>query len=828
LQYVSLPAGTYRLTVELTPESTACYALLNGGAVHGNGADSPLVIEQTLDADMERCLVQLGTNGVGEVGLVRVELDCVKLAASPVPMENSGAMESILLPTDASDAERFAAWETARLAKAITGHAPEITATDNGKPAFRIGRAASMPLPSDLTEDGFFIARDPKGSLNLAGVNDRGTLYAVYHYFTLQGCSWLTPGPEGETLPKRTSLSLPTAPIRRSPPYTVRGTMFSPQIFQMDGGWRFPNYEQLLDWCLRNGLNSLWLAANRTIDFRPWRGGSPMKTLNHSWHLFITDDHPEWWPLVDGKRVKMSPLKLPNQPCTSNPELRAYAVRLIADFFKENPDYDSFALCAEDEPCYWCECENCRKQDRDHGQGPWRRYGDATPLDAGQTTKPLPMSDRTMDFVNYVAREIAKLCPGKKIETYCYGSNREGPVLQKVEDNVIIKYCYYLLAPPNLFPETVTRHLGSWKEAGMRQLAIYDYDNYLYPDSVWSGLRYSFLSLIELHRQYGANQYLPESWQSVWSNPLLYRLRADALWGAKAWSCEKLLAQHCHQYYGAAAESMNAYFLYLDGAFYKGREEMSSRNIKDTNIIYCPELTLDDLDAARAFLNEAQAAVADEPRLKKRVDWVIFAHDQTVQAVILNQKTMDKHCQIAGSKAHEESCRLAETYHFDFSQGCLNRLKSFYLPPLVEKEIVELPLTWRFRPDPEKVGDQQQWFAAPHPDWKSIQVTAPWTEQGYGDFHGEAWYELEFDYTAPETTRLAIYCGAIDGFAWFYLDGKAIGSQLEPPDKMWDQPFAIPLQALANGHHVLHVKVAKDMWAAGIWKPVKLVVLPEP
>ena len=206
-----------------------------------------------------------------------------------------------------------------------------------------------------------------------------------------------------------------------------------------------------------------------------------------------------------------------------------------------------------------------------------------------------------------------------------------------------------------------------FEPAYFKQLAglilYYDYDNYLPSDSLWTGLRYSFQSLLELNRKYGAVHYMPESWQSVWSNPMLYRLRADALWGATE-SFEDLLAFHCRQYYGKAASQMTDYLLTLDAAFRRGRAEMNSRPIQNKDIVYCPELTLDDLEAVRPLLDEARKLVEGDPRMEKRIDWVIFAHDQTIQAVITNRQKIDHLCQIVGPKAYQESRELAEKYNF--------------------------------------------------------------------------------------------------------------------------------------------------------------------
>jgi len=72
---------------------------------------------------------------------------------------------------------------------------------------------------------------------------------------------------------------------------------------------------------------------------------------------------------------------------------------------------------------------------------------------------------------------------------------------------------------------------------------------------------------------------------------------------------------------------------------------------------------------------------------------------------------------------------------------------------------------------------------------------------------------------------LNLLFGAIDGKSEIYLDGVKIGESQGDPGVMWDKSFQI---ALPSGMdrlkpHRLVVKVTKDSFAAGIWKPVKIV-----
>jgi hypothetical protein len=140
-----------------------------------------------------------------------------------------------------------------------------------------------------------------------------------------------------------------------------------------------------------------------------------------------------------------------------------------------------------------------------------------------------------------------------------------------------------------------------------------------------------------------------------------------------------------------------------------------------------------------------------------------------------------------------------------------------------------LPPTWRFRTDPKNEGENARWFdAEPDAGWKDIQIDRDWTSQGH-DYHGTAWYSVEF--TGPKLSagaRTVLRFGAVDGVCRVWLDGKSVGSQLEPPSIMWDKPFFLDLgDAVKPGKkHRLVVKVVKEILGAGIWKPVEIAEIP--
>ena len=157
-------------------------------------------------------------------------------------------------------------------------------------------------------------------------------------------------------------------------------------------------------------------------------------------------------------------------------------------------------------------------------------------------------------------------------------------------------------------------------------------------------------------------------------------------------------------------------------------------------------------------------------------------------------------------------------------------LAMLYRPPFeaLSGDVLEkLPLVWKFQTDPKDSGEQQGWPRTPVLDaaWRDIRTDASWTDQPYpGNYHGTAWYGLDF--TIPTGTgQLWLLFGAIDGDAWFWLNGKPAGKTTASPGVAWDKPFGLEITEPAKRGAVnrLIVKVKKDRFAAGIWKRVKLI-----
>ena len=153
--------------------------------------------------------------------------------------------------------------------------------------------------------------------------------------------------------------------------------------------------------------------------------------------------------------------------------------------------------------------------------------------------------------------------------------------------------------------------------------------------------------------------------------------------------------------------------------------------------------------------------------------------------------------------------------------------KGAYRPPfeaMKGKELLTLPLAWRFRIDPNNIGLKQGWHKTPNANqktWQDIRVDDYWTEQGF-NYHGVAWYATTLKIPDGVEEDLWLLFEILDGDAEIWIDGQSVGKL---PGDPWDKPKAVELTKLvkAGGKYQIVVRVVKETFSAGICKSVKLM-----
>jgi hypothetical protein len=123
------------------------------------------------------------------------------------------------------------------------------------------------------------------------------------------------------------------------------------------------------------------------------------------------EKHPEYFALVDGKRLQKG------QPCLTNPDLLKFIVKRAKSWIKNDPTADIISISQGDFHNA-CECPACKAA--------YKQYG-----------KP----GLYMRFVNQVAEEIEKEYPKILVDTLAYFWTDTPPKNIKMRENVVIRYC---------------------------------------------------------------------------------------------------------------------------------------------------------------------------------------------------------------------------------------------------------------------------------------------------------------------------------------------------------------------------------------------------
>ncbi|MBN1345938.1 MAG: DUF4838 domain-containing protein [Phycisphaerae bacterium] len=328
-------------------------------------------------------------------------------AGVEIDLVTDGAPKATIVVADRADQDvNLAARDLQRYVEAISGVRLPIK-TDGRRVAgtgLYIGRCEpsrdeDLP-PVDITPEAFAV-RVRDGSVFLAGRHGPAIEFAVYTFIEDRlGVRWFWPGASGEVLPERTP-----GRLRVEVTSEVVVPDWSPRIWS--GNSWYPSWK---DWNRRNKLSIGGPLPCRQFQNRIQAIFPPEK------HAKI---HPEYYPLVNGKRWIPQKGERYWRPCESNPEVQQLIVEAAAEWFKANPDSDSFSL-GMDDIVHMCGCDQCRTWDASPEDHTKRRF-----------------SDRHYRFVNLMARKLAERCPGKQVGTLIYHIARPLPkTVETLEANV--------------------------------------------------------------------------------------------------------------------------------------------------------------------------------------------------------------------------------------------------------------------------------------------------------------------------------------------------------------------------------------------------------
>jgi hypothetical protein len=410
------------------------------------------------------------------------------------------------------------------------------------------------------------------------------------------GVRWFAPGPLWEWVPRSETGDLV---VEVADKVSVPG--FSPRIWS---GHQWTDEWQA--WDLRNKAVQSEVVPRRQFQNNLFRVFAPSK---------YAETHPEYYPLVGGKRYIPAEGDVYWRPCEGNPEVQRLTVEAAREYFARNPNTDSFSL-GMDDISHLCSCPLCRAMDP-----------------APDSYEKKEFSDRHYKFVNAVAREIAKTNPDRYIGTLIYSIARKPPVtVEKLEDNVfgyITQTCGLWYVPGRQAEdEAVTRE---WARR-CKHLSRYDYIGFgtmtprVFPHSLAAAMKLDHsLGFEGMYTEVYA--FLPNTAPMLWA---MAKLQWDP-----TLELDALLGEFYAKMYGTAAPVMKEYFDLLERSYSTerpGHGRWEHRNLGVQATALAPE----DLDRAFELLQKAANSTGD-PDVQERVHihrmglqygaYVIWAND---------------------------------------------------------------------------------------------------------------------------------------------------------------------------------------------------------
>lgn len=307
-------------------------------------------------------------------------------------------------------------------------------------PVISVGATVLVPEDMDLGEVGYDI-REVNGNLILTGGRRSGPTSAVLALLEEDlGCRWLARD-MAPVVPKQESKRLVFVPRSYVPPFEIRDPFF---IESFDS-----------QWCAMNRTNPFILG-----DIPAEFGGRINFHSQYFCHTFKTlfpakefgESHPEFFPLIDGKRR----IGDDGQLCLSNPALVPLATTKVLAAIEAEPDAELIGISQND--CKnFCQCPACAALQEKEGSP-------AGPV---------------LAFVNQIADAVRVKYPDKKIVTLAYMESFVPPKNIRPAENVIILLCTdaHTGANPFLFVDESSRFapaMRGWRELGA-VFYIWDY-----------------------------------------------------------------------------------------------------------------------------------------------------------------------------------------------------------------------------------------------------------------------------------------------------------------------------------------------------------------
>lgn len=370
-------------------------------------------------------------------------------------------------------------------------------------------------------------------TLELWGLDERGSFNAVTAFLQRLGARWYLPGELGEVLPTLKTIELPKLDETVKPDFALRQFNFRFATCGPDTAL----------WVMRLGIRNderLQIAHG-------------MANMTNREKVFA--QHPEWFAIYGGK-PDFKPGDSKCQLCYSNDELFRETVR-YARALLDTFQLESVSIMPPDGYTSICQCEKCKGKD-----SPERNERGL-------------LSDYVWDFVNRVAKEVGKTHPNAKILNCAYGVYTLPPLkIDQLEPNVLVG----IVGGRRPMNKADNKAEGEAAPEALRAAwakkttnPIINFENYPFTDRGWYLPAFAAQSMGDTVKATKGMSQGEDIWLTVRNdfdkvatgfNHFLVYFTARAYW--PGYEPAAALREYCRLFYGPAETEMLSFFTFCE------------------------------------------------------------------------------------------------------------------------------------------------------------------------------------------------------------------------------------------------------------------------
>ncbi len=665
-------------------------------------------------------------------------------------------------------------------------------------------------------------------------IETSATLFTVYHILENDnGVRWLWPGKLGTVIPE-------SAVFKFKGGDYIQGTklkfFFWRQLWRINPNWpaeelgaKFLNEE--VTWLLRHRSNRDLSEQHYPHAFEKWP------------HKFLKS-HPEYFNMLPDGTRRADPTNWGGQlhlisMCSSDPGFRT---RVVTEWLENfNPKIPRINVKCNDTDDR-CVCDSCMAEDESAVPTAVRRAKALARYKKGDRHWSEELGDvtkRRIKFYKGVMAEADRLAPEKKAKFsgLIYANGSMPPENTHLGDRFQFSFC-----PPMMFPWTkakVARYKAFWDGwyktgAHLVMRPNFTLDGHCYPinyaEEFFDCYRFAesrsltgsdFDSLTGMHGAQGLTLYTIARLQNSPSDITFEQIRKEFF-----------------SAFGAASAYIEKYF---DET---ARISRSDENISKaqgpeggawtTFFLFGHQLfTVEKLSALGKILDDAAAAVKDDPLAAARVDFIRLGWKNALL-------TAETAVAFDGFKKHGEYTEFAEKItaldefraknaaSHAFNIGYCDVRETFQWPRTLAKMMtantIALPIEWHFKTDPDKTGEKNGYAKIDFDEskWEKIPTNAPWDKSGYDKYDGYGWYRLRF--TLPENYKgePVLMVGSADEACDVWINGVKLLHRpypFEGNENSWNEAFDVPFgKVVRPGENVIAIRVEDNCGNGGLTK----------